>query len=176
MPKKPSTRLVMQAYRRLPSRRYVKLNVKSVSRPSKEFIRFEFGILDDSRQAGRTVVHDLPALLAPSSPLQTFLADGFDIRLATGQSVDLATLVGRVVRARFSKPKNGNEQALMAIRPHQETNEKNPVSPCGGSYAIPGRPLARRSAHRALSAPSSTSCADHTRNRKCRVRSSGRQL
>jgi|GEM_PF-2345208 len=123
MPKKPSTVFVMQNYQPLSSRRFYKLAVKAVSRLSKAGVRFELSALDDPQQAGRTIIHDVPAVLAPNSPLCEFLAAGFGLRLAEGQSLDLATVVGRVLQARFSKARGGNEQKIAAIRFSEEPDQ-----------------------------------------------------
>ena len=88
MPKKPSTVLVMQAYRPLSSRRFYQVEFKTVCCRTGVNVRVELAILDDPQQAGRTVAHDLPAVLAPDSPLCEFLAEGFGIRVTENESFD----------------------------------------------------------------------------------------
>lgn len=120
MPKKPSTILVMQDYGPLSSRRWFRLTVSDIGRVSKTAIRFELRILDDPRQTGRTIVHELPAILAPHSPLCEFLAEGFGIRLAENESFDLAALTGRNLEARFTRSREGHPQMIAAVRPSDD--------------------------------------------------------
>lgn len=117
MPKKPSTCMVMQPHSPLSPRFWYTSIVLAVHRANRACVGFEFGVVGDDRQAGRTVVHNLPAILAPNSPLSRFLVDGFGIHLAERQPFDLATLVNRQFQARFDKGVQGRFQAIVAIRP-----------------------------------------------------------
>jgi hypothetical protein len=107
----------MQAYQPLSSRRWYSAAVRSVRRLNNEAVGFDFDILNDPQQTGRTIIHESPTILAPNSPLYKFLTDGFGIQLNENESLDLASLVGRVVELRFTKAVNGQEQAIAAIRP-----------------------------------------------------------
>jgi hypothetical protein len=120
MSKKSSTTLTMQAYQPFSSRHWYPAAVRDVRRPSKEAVGFDFDILNDPEQAGRTVRRELPAILTPNSLLCQFLNDGFGIQLKESESLDLATLVGRAVELRFTKAANGQEQSITAIRPGGE--------------------------------------------------------
>jgi hypothetical protein len=117
MPKKPSTLLVMKDYPPMSSRRWYPLGVDAVSRMNKGEIRFDLSVLSEPKQAGRKVVHRVPAVLAPNSPLSQFLADGFGIHLGDNEPLDLATLAGRSLRARFTKPGDTGAQEVAAVRP-----------------------------------------------------------
>ena len=135
MPKKPSTDFVMQDYPALPSRRWPKLAVRGVCRTSKGSISFELSVLDDPKQSGRVIIHDVPAVLAPNSPLHRFLEDGFGIRLARGEHFDMATLVDRVLLARFSKAQEGNDQTIAAIKACEQSAQ--------GQHAAPAKSAAQ---------------------------------
>lgn len=117
MPKQPSTLFTMQDYPTLSIRFFYTLIVQSVHRANRAGVQFELGVVEDVRQAGRTVVHNLPAVLTPQSPLSLFLAEAFNIRLSERQSFDLTKLVGRRLQARFDKGINGSLQAIAAVRP-----------------------------------------------------------
>ncbi len=116
MPRKPSTVVPMQSYPAFSSRRWYQVSIESVSRPGKTMIRIVLSILNDPRQAGRKVTHDIPALLAPGSPLHEFLVGGFGIRPAANEQVDLLTLLGRVADARFMPVRDGGEPQIAAFR------------------------------------------------------------
>jgi len=116
MPKKLTTICTMRNYRPLSSRRPYKLVVSAVCRQSKTHFRFDLSVLDDPQQAGRTIGHVMPAVLAPNSPLCRFLIDGFGVRPVENESVDLETLVGRVFFARFSKAEDGSPQEILSVK------------------------------------------------------------
>jgi len=120
MPRKLCTLFVMKANRPLSERRWYPLDVKAIRR-TRAAVRFELGVVGDEQQAGRTIIHDLPAVLTPNSPLSRFLADAFNVRLSEKQSFDLATLVGRHFQARFDKGVEGRFQAMVAVRPSNGT-------------------------------------------------------
>jgi hypothetical protein len=120
MPKKPSMHVVMQNYPLLSTRRWHMMEVLAV-RKMKVGVCFELAVLDDPHQAGRTLAHNLPAVLTPNSPLSRFLADGFGVHLTEHQSFDLATIVGRQFQARFDKGADGHFQAIVAVRPFNGT-------------------------------------------------------
>lgn len=120
MPRKPSTTIPMQSYPPFSSRRWYAATFDSVARPGKLLIQIVLSILNDPRQAGRKVTHDLPALLAPGSPLHEFLANGFGIRPTANEQVDLTTLVGRTVDVRFTPARDGSEQLISSVRLHSQ--------------------------------------------------------
>lgn len=117
MPKKATMCFVMQDYPPLSSRRLYNLGIQAVHK-SKAGVRFELAVLDDPRQVGRTVLHHLPAVLTPKSPLARFLVDAFAVRLSERQSIDLAQFVGRRLLARFDKCLDGCLQAIASIKPY----------------------------------------------------------
>ena len=114
MPKKPSSVLTMQERQPLSTRQPYTLTVTDI-KLNKAIIRFETTVVDDHRQAGRIIGHELSAVLAPNSPLARFLDDGFGITLSTGQSVDLAGLVGQHLIARFTKPDTQGKQEITTV-------------------------------------------------------------
>jgi len=116
MPRKSVMKLTMQDHPPLSSRRWSILVVQTVLKLNRSMLRFELGVLDDDRQAGRTVFHNLPAVLTPNSPLSRFLADAFGVRLSERESYELTTLVGRRFQARFDKGVEGTLQAIVAVR------------------------------------------------------------
>jgi hypothetical protein len=127
MPKKPSTVLVMKDYRPMSTRRWYMVIVAEVSLQGKGMVCFELLISDAPEQAGRRVVYRIPAVLAPDSPLHRF-----GIRLAEGEPLDLATLVGRVLRARFSKPGAAGAQDIAAVEQFDAAvNNRSPVPDAG---------------------------------------------
>jgi hypothetical protein len=95
------------------------LAVKAIRKQTRGIVRFELEVLDDAQQAGRTVVHDLPAVLTPTSPLCRFLADALRVCLPQGQSFDLASVAGRQFQARFDQGVEGCLQAIVAVRPFE---------------------------------------------------------
>jgi len=117
MPKKPSTCMVMRSHPPLSARFWYTLVVLAIRRVNRGCVGFELGVVGDLRQAGRTIIHNLPAILTPNSPLARFLIDGFGMHLAERQSFDLATLIGRRFQARFDGGVEGRFQAIVAIRP-----------------------------------------------------------
>jgi len=133
MPRKPCTLLVMQDYPPLSPRRWHPLIVQAVRKISRAAVRLEMGVADDEHQAGRTIIHELPAVLTPNSPLSRFLADAFNVHLSENQPFDLAALVGRRLQARFDKGVDGRFQAMVDVRSCKEataqTKEVNKVSP-----------------------------------------------
>jgi hypothetical protein len=131
MPKRTSTVVIMRRYPPLSSGRWYTAAVQAVSLERKRTVCFEFTIVSTTAQAGRRVVHRLPAVLAPGSPLCAALARGFRIRVAENESFELATLTGRAVRVRFTQPDaNGGQEidALQALG----TNEPGDAPPTGG--------------------------------------------
>ncbi|MCB9852824.1 MAG: hypothetical protein H6819_06990 [Phycisphaerales bacterium] len=120
MPRKPSTIIPMQSYPAFSSRRWYAATVESVARPGKPLVRFVLSLLNDPRQAGRQVTHDIPALLAPGSPLYHFLANGFDVHPTTKDQVDLTTIVGRVVELRFTPAGDNDVQSVSSVRMHSQ--------------------------------------------------------
>ncbi len=116
MPKKPSTVVVMAAYAALSSRRWIKLRVAEVARSGRENLQLSLSIEDEPSQAGRMILHEVPVVLAPRSPLMRFLEDGFGVRLTENQPFDLTMLVGRMVETRFSKALDGQAQVIVAVR------------------------------------------------------------
>ena len=116
MPKRASTVVVMQEYAALSSRRWYGVVVKKIGRAGRGTIRIEMTLVDDPSQAGRVVEHDVPAIVAPGSPLATFLVDGFGIELKENQPFDLTQLVGRRLDVRFGKATAGQVQPIAAVR------------------------------------------------------------
>jgi len=116
MPKRASTVVVMQEYAALSSRRWYGVVVKKIGRAGRGTIRIEMTLVDDPSQTGRVVEHDVPAIVAPGSPLATFLVDGFGIELKENQPFDLTQLVGRRLDARFTKSTAGQVQSIAAVR------------------------------------------------------------
>jgi hypothetical protein len=129
MPKKPSTQMVMLNYSAFSSRRVYRLRVEAIEIAKRGAVRFELAVIGDPRQAGRLLNHDLPAILAPNSPLARFLDEAFGIRVAENETLDLATLRGREFEARFAKHVEGAEQAIVAVRPIGRPH--NPAEPTG---------------------------------------------
>lgn len=123
MPKRASTVVIMEAYASFSSRRWYGLVVKKIGRAGRGTIRIEMTVIDDPSQAGRVVGHEVPAIVAPGSPLSVFLKDGFDIELKANEPFDLAMLVGRRVEVRFTEALSGQLQAITAVRMNK-TNEK----------------------------------------------------
>lgn len=117
MPRKPSTVVVMKGYQPFSSRRWVRVKVAEAGRTGREALQLTFSVEEEPNQAGRTIVHSLPALLAPGSPLGRFLANGFGICLTENEPFDLTTLVGRTIEAKFSKAEDGEAQVIIAVRP-----------------------------------------------------------
>ncbi|MBP7935816.1 MAG: hypothetical protein KA354_14305 [Phycisphaerae bacterium] len=134
MPRKPSSLMIMQEYPPLPTRGWLILVVLAVRRLSRIVVRFELGVIEDVRQAGRILNYDLPAVLTPNSPLCRFLADGFRVRVADGQSFELKSLVGRRFQARFDQGADGCLQAIVAARPfeHRTIAPAEPASNSDG--------------------------------------------
>lgn len=116
MPKKPSRVVVMAAYAALSSRRWIKLRVAEVARSGREKLQLSLSIEDEPSQVGRMILHEVPALLAPGSPLTKFLEGGFGVRLTENQPFDLTTLIGRTVETRFSKAADGQAQVIVDVR------------------------------------------------------------
>jgi hypothetical protein len=124
----------MQAYQPFSSRRWYAAEVRAVRRLGKEAVGYDFDILNDIEQAGRTVSRKLPAILTPNSLLYTFLRDGFGVRLKENDSLDLSALVGRAVELRFTKAVNGQEQTITAIRPSKgDTEDPQPAPSITGT-------------------------------------------
>jgi hypothetical protein len=119
MPKKPSLLISMQDRPPLSTRRWHTLEVQRVHKQARGLVRFEIGVLDDARQAGRTVLHDLPAVLTPGSPLCRFLDAAFRVHPSQGQSFDLATVLNRRFQARFDQGVEGCLQVIVAVRPFE---------------------------------------------------------
>jgi len=94
-------------------------------------LRFVLTVLDDPRQAGRIINHDLFTVLTPNSPLCRFLVEAFNVRLSEQQSFDLAHLVGRSFQARFDKGAEGCFQAMVAVRPCNKDTQTDPVNKGG---------------------------------------------
>lgn len=116
MPKKPSMVLTMADYPRLSTRRWYKVTVGRVS-IEKPGVVIELFFVEAPEQAGRQIVHSLPAVLAPGSPLCEFLSKSFGLVLSQNEQVDLSSLVGRQLEARFTKPDRLGVQAVAAVRP-----------------------------------------------------------
>jgi hypothetical protein len=116
MPKKPSTVLIMRDYQPVSSRRWYAVTVRTVAPEGRGIVCFSLSIIDAPEQAGRQVVHRIPAVLAPHSPLCRFLADAFGIRLAENEPLDLATLAGRLFRVKFTRPDSAGVPAIAAVR------------------------------------------------------------
>jgi len=116
MPKRASTVVVMHDYQSFSSRRWYVLAVQKTCRAARGTIRIEMTVIDDPSQAGRVVGHEVPAIVAPGSPLSVFLKDGFDIELKANEPFDLAMLVGRRVEVRFTKATAGQVQSIAAVR------------------------------------------------------------
>lgn len=125
MPRKVSTLLTMQAHPRLSTRQWYTLEVHAVHRRDRTAVRFEFHVLNDAHQAGRTVVYDLPAVLTPDSPLCRFLRNAFNLHLNLQQTLDLSTLVGRRLQVRFDKGLDDHLQAIVGVRPFEGVIEEN---------------------------------------------------
>jgi len=116
MPKKPSTVLSMKDYQPVSSRRWYTVTVRTVAPEGRGIVGFALSIIDAPEQAGRQVVHRIPAVLAPHSPLCRFLADAFGIRLAENEPLDLATLAGRLFRVKFTRPDSAGVPPIAAVR------------------------------------------------------------
>lgn len=116
MPKRASTVVVMQAYPPFSSRRWYAMILLNTCRAGRGIIRMELSIVGDPGQAGRVVGHEVPAIVAPGSPLCAFLKDGFGIELKVNEPFDLTQLVGRRVEVRFSRAMTGQEQAIVGVR------------------------------------------------------------
>jgi hypothetical protein len=140
MPKKPSTVVVMRDYPPLSRRRWYTFTVQGVTLEPKGRVCLELLIVDAPEQAGRRIVHRIPAILAPGSPLCRLLADGFGICLAENEPLDLATLTGRVVQARFTKPVAGGVQDIAAVRQLAPAGAgaAQPADRCAGQEAPHG--------------------------------------
>lgn len=124
MPKKPSAVVVNKGYPMLPTRRWSKCALVNAGRSGRDMIRFELSILNEPSQSGRMILHEVPAVLAPSSPLSRLLEEGFGVRLLENQPFDLTTLLGRLVETRFSKPVDGQTQSIVAVRPYPQPDSK----------------------------------------------------
>ncbi len=116
MPKKPSTVLVMKDYQPMSSRRWYTVTVQDVVPEGRGMLCFDLSIVGAPEQAGRRIVHRIPAVLAPNSPLCQLLINGFGIRLAENEPLDLATLTGRAFRVRFTKAGDAGVQDIAAAQ------------------------------------------------------------
>ena len=109
--------LVMQDYPPLSSRCWYELAITNVVRTDAETVEFEFEVVGDARQAGRSVLWKVTVLLVPRSPLTAFLKAAFGLTPAPEESVDLADLLGQRLQAKFAKADGGDQQRIVSFGP-----------------------------------------------------------
>ena len=119
--RKSPTKLMMGSYDALPINRYRIVELVAVDPSTESMVRLTFIVHGDSRQAGRQIHHDMPAVLAPSSPLAGFLGDAFGVSLRLGDTVDLETYIGQRLKAKFSTPDATGHQTITAFRSIEKT-------------------------------------------------------
>lgn len=134
MPRRAALCLTKRAYPPFSRRRWYPVRIDRVCRPKSGRIRFSLSVLGDEQQADRILTHELPAVLAPGSPLDRLLAATLGAVLEENQSVDLVALIGRELEARFTAVDGDGVQMIAETRPSPKAHH---------GTAAPNRPAAK---------------------------------